>query len=51
MDDEIDGWMDGKLHEKQPQCPLLNVIWKTITNWKFFPPNPMYIQHLVYHVI
>ncbi len=26
MDDETDEWMDGKLHEKRPQHPLLYVI-------------------------
>ncbi len=26
MDDGTDGWMDGKLHEKQPWSPLLYVI-------------------------
>jgi hypothetical protein len=26
MDDGTDGWMDGKLHEKGPQCPLIYVI-------------------------
>jgi hypothetical protein len=28
MDDKTDGWMDGKLHEKQPRRPLLYVIDK-----------------------
>jgi hypothetical protein len=26
MDDETDGWMDGKLHKKRPQRPLLYVM-------------------------
>jgi hypothetical protein len=31
MDDGMNGWMDGKLHEKRPQHPLLYVM--TIGRW------------------
>jgi hypothetical protein len=36
MDDGTDGWIDGwkKLHEKQPRCPLLYVM---------FPNNPTFV--------
>jgi hypothetical protein len=36
MDDGMDGWMDEKLHENRPRCPLLYVI-KLYVKWSPVP--------------